>query len=117
MRKAASAVNRVRADGMSAQRSSLPLLFTVTLGGRGSFARADDDPAPARPGLQRLQAVENQALGFEGLGLFLGLGLGSRRLGLRRRNDRLLLGGRGRGRRWRRWRRHVFDDLFVNNRR
>src|SRR5918999_6010583 len=94
MRNAASSAKRTRADGSSAQRPSLALLFTWALRAR---ARAEDAEAPARPRLQRLEAMDRPT------GLLLGeseplllvrsvlLFLGERGIRRRRRSHRLLL--------------------------
>jgi len=59
MRNTASAAKRIRADVTSAQRLSLPLLFTFVPGPLllGPVVPAEEEPAASRPRLQRLEAV------------------------------------------------------------
>src|ERR1700694_5763461 len=97
MRNAASAAKRSRADEVSAQRPSLLLLFTVTLGRLlAPLTRPEHDPAAAWPRSQRLEAVARPPV----------------RLGevlLRGRLDRRWLSGRLRGR--------LDHRLFLRSRR
>src|SRR6187397_1299787 len=75
-----SAPSRLRRRN-AAQRASLPLLFTVIL---APNSRAEDFPAAARPGLQRVQAMVDLGFGPEVDGLRRLSRLGLFRLGLSR---------------------------------